>query len=195
MKKVIGITGGISSGKSNVMKVISELGYLTISSDHIVSELSIIGMPIYEKIKEVFGMDYLLPNGNIDKQKLGKYIFSNKEARDKLNSITHPIVREVIESKIEKANAEYIFIEIPLLFEAKFADLCDVTVCVYLDKDIQRERLALRDNISLEEADVKINSQMPLEEKRNLCDYAIDSRGNFEDTKLQVLDIIERIIL
>ena len=193
MTKVIGITGGIASGKSNVTKVLNELGYLTISADKIVNELSIIGMPIYEKIKEEFGMEYILPNGNIDKQKLGKYIFSDKQAREKLNKLSHPIVREVLEKRINNSNEEYVFVEIPLLFEAHFEDICDKTICVYLARDIQRERLAIRDNITPSEAELKINSQIPLDEKMNLCDYVIDSKGNFNDTKAQIIDVLERI--
>ncbi len=193
MKKVIGITGGIASGKSNIIKLLSEMGFYTLSADLIAKELSFIGMPIYEKIVDTFGKDYLTPTGNLDRNKMAKYIFSDSEAREKLNKISHPIIRETLEKRIKNADYSYIFIEVPLLFEAKFDDLCDYTICVYLPFELQRERLALRDNITLEEAERRINTQLSLSEKANLCDYVIDSSGDFSQTKDQLLNILERI--
>lgn len=193
MKKVIGVTGGIASGKSNIIKLLGEMGFYTLSADLITKELSFIGMPIYEKIKQEFGKEYLTPTGNLDRNKLANLIFSNDEARKKLNDLSHPIIRETLEKRINTADYTYIFIEVPLLFEAKFDDLCEDIICVYLPFEIQRERLALRDNLTLEEAEIRIKTQMPLSEKANLSDYVIDSSGDFSETKDQLLKILERI--
>jgi len=194
MKRIIGITGGIASGKSNVSKILSELGYKTLSADTIAKELSFIGMPIYELVKNEFGKEYILPNGNIDRTKVAELIFSNDEARQKLNKLSHPLIKEALINRIKKIEDSVIFIEIPLLYESKFDDLCNSVICVYLPNDIQKERLAIRDNLTKEEAQRRIDCQMPLEQKAQLAEYIVDSRGSIDETRMQVNRILERIL-
>ncbi|MDE7214009.1 MAG: dephospho-CoA kinase [Anaeroplasmataceae bacterium] len=132
MKKIVGITGGIASGKSTVCQYLISLGYKVIDSDQISRDLSQRNMPIYNAIIESFGTSYLLPNLELDRAKLGKYIFSNQEARDRLNAITHPIIVEEMKNLIQKTEKKLIFLDIPLLFEAKLSYLCDTIVWGYL---------------------------------------------------------------
>lgn len=193
MSKIIGITGGISTGKSNVINTIKQEGYKIISSDEVYKTLALKGNIIYNNILATFGDDYLDNNGNIDKHKLGKLIYNNEELRLKLNSITHPFIKDEIKKEIKESNDDIIFIEIPLLFEVGWQDLCDKIILCYLNKEEQIKRLMARDNISRDYAISKINSQMNLEDKKALSDYIIDTKGSFAETKIQTLDILKKI--
>ena len=193
MKKVVGITGGIASGKSTVCKYLISLGYPVIDSDEISRNLSQKKMPIYNVILESFGLEYFLPNLELDREKLGRYIFSNMDARQKLNTITHPIIVEEMKNLIQKSEENLIFLDIPLLFEAKLSYLCDTIVCVYVDQETQLKRLINRDGISKEYALTKIASQMSLEEKKKKSDYVIESKGSFTETQKNIKKILNKI--
>ena len=193
MKKVIGITGGIATGKSNVCQVIKELGYPIISCDEITNNNYQIGGKIYNVVLDRFGKDFLLDDDNIDRKKLGKLIFSNESAKMLLNSITHPIIKEELLNEISKYDDGLIFVEIPLLYEAKFESICDVVICVFLSQKYQVERLMQRDGIDEDFALMKIHSQMDLYMKKSLADYVVNSKGKFDETRMQVIDIINKI--
>jgi len=193
VKRVIGITGGIASGKSNVCTVIRELGYPVIDCDEITRKNYEINGKIYNVVLERFGKDFLLDDGNIDKKKLGKLVFNNSSAKMLLNSITHPIIKEELLSEISKYNDGLVFVEIPLLYEAKFDSLCDKVICVFLSQKYQVERLMEREGIDEDFALKKIHSQMDLYMKKSLADYVINSKGSFDETKLQVIDVINNI--
>lgn len=193
MKKVIGVTGGIASGKSNVLSVIRNLGYKVIDCDFITHELQKIGMPIYNAIKDTFGIEYFNLDGSLNRSKLGNLIFHDEKSKNLLNSISHPIILAEVKKEIEISNEDIVFIDVPLLYESKFDSLCDKVICVYLDKEIQIKRLMERDGIDMEYAKSKIQSQMDLVKKRELADYIIDSKGTFDETRCQVLKIIEQI--
>ena len=193
MKKIVGITGGIASGKSTVCQYLISLGYKVIDSDQISRDLSRRDMPIYNAILESFGSSYLLPNMELDRAKLGKYIFSNQEARNRLNAITHPIIVEEMKNLIQKTEEKLIFLDIPLLFEAKLSYLCDTIVCVYVDEETQIKRLIHRDGITKEYALTKIHSQMSLEEKKKRSDYVIESKESFRETQENIRKILNKI--
>jgi len=192
MRKVIGVTGGIASGKSNVISIIKRQGFKVIDCDLINHNLQKINMPIYNAIKEAFGSSYFLDNGELDRKKLGELIFHNENEKLKLNSISHPIIKEEVLKEINKADG-IVFVDVPLLYESKFDSLCDKVICVYLNKDTQIERLMERDHIDYSYAKSKIASQMDLGKKRDLADYVIDSKGSFQETERQVLKILEMI--
>lgn len=193
MKKIVGITGGIASGKSTVCQYLISLGYPVIDSDEISRRLSQKGKPIHNAILEAFGPEFFLSNQELDRKKLGKYIFENENARLRLNGITHPIIVEEIKKRIQKTEDSIIFLDIPLLFEAKLSYLCDTIVCVYADEATQLSRLMNRDGISKEYALTKISSQMSLEEKKKLSDFVIESVESFEQTKENTIKIIRKI--
>ena len=192
MRKVIGVTGGIASGKSNVISIIKRQGFKVIDCDLINHNLQKINMPIYNAIKEAFGSSYFLDNGELDRKKLGELIFHNENEKLKLNSISHPIIKEEVLKEINKADG-IVFVDVPLLYESKFDSLCDKVICVYLNRETQIERLMERDHIDYSYAKTKIASQMDLEQKRDLADYVIDSKGSFQETERQVLKILEMI--
>ncbi len=192
MRKVIGVTGGISSGKSNVISIIKRQGFKVIDCDLINHNLQKINMPIYNAIKEAFGSSYFLDNKELDRKKLGELIFHNENEKLKLNSISHPIIKEEVLKEINKADG-IIFVDVPLLYESKFDSLCDKVICVYLNKETQIKRLMERDHIDYSYAKAKIASQMDLDQKRDLADYVIDSKGSFQETYDQVLKILEMI--
>lgn len=193
MKRVIGITGGIASGKSNVSNVIKSLGYHVIDSDLITHKLEDIGGKVYNAIVLAFGKSYLKDDKSLDRKKLGNLIFSDSKAKEKLNSISHPIIVDEIKKEINNINDEMIFVDIPLLYESKLEYLCDKIICVYLPKNEQIKRLIFRDNIDEEFAIKKVDSQMSLDKKKELADYVIDSRGTFLETKKQVEDLIKEL--
>lgn len=193
MKAVIGITGGISTGKSNVSNEIRNLGYKVIDSDEIYRNLSKKGMPICKKIEECFGKKYILDNGEINRLELGKLIFYDEASKNKLNSITHPEIVKEIKKQISNSSEELIFVDIPLLYEAKLEYLCDAVLCVYVDYEEQIKRLMKRDKIDYSYAKAKINSQMDINEKIKLSKYSLSSEGSFIDTKAKIIKIIDKI--
>lgn len=193
MKKVIGITGGIASGKSNVCNVIKNEGYQIIDSDKINRDLSLKDEPIYLKIVEKFGTEYLTSDGEIDKKKLAKLIFHDSKAKEELNNISHPIIINEIKRQIDLATDDIIFVEIPLLYEAHLEYLCDKVICVFLNKKTQVERLMQREGIDEDYALEKIHSQMDLYIKKIKADFVVDSKGDFDETKKQVIKILMEI--
>ena len=194
MKSVIGITGGIASGKTNVSNVCKELGYKVIDSDKIARDLSKKGYPLYDAILKEFGPDYLNEDGDLDRKKLAKLVFNNQDIKERMDKITHPLIVEEIKKQIKEIDDELIFVDIPLLFEAKLDYLCDKVICVFLKKKLQVERLMQRDGIDEDYALAKIHSQMDLYMKKELSDYVIDTKGDFLETKKQVLNVINDIL-
>lgn len=193
MKKIVGITGGIASGKSTVSQYLISKGYKVIDSDVISKQLSLKGNPLYQAIVEEFGSEYLLPNLDLDRLKLGKMIFQNSKARDRLNQISHPLIVQEMQKMIKKTAESFIFLDIPLLFEGKLSYLCDTIVCVYVDRKTQVKRLMMRDHISKEYAEQKISAQMDLEIKKDLADYVIESKESFEETYQNIEKIVQQI--
>jgi dephospho-CoA kinase len=194
MKRIIGITGGIASGKSNVASVIEKLGYPVIDCDKISYELSKKNGPLYKAILDKFGPDYLLEDGELNRKKLGVLIFNNSSANNLINDTTHPIIREYLLEEIKKIPDGLVFIEVPLLYEAKFDNICDKVICVFLKKKYQVARLMAREGIDEDYALAKIHSQMDLYLKREKADYVIDSYGSFEETEKEVKNVLEDIL-
>lgn len=190
---VIGITGGIASGKSHVVDVISKMGYEVIDSDKISYELSLKGNKVYNEIINTFGEEYVLSNGEIDRKKLGRLIFNSEKDKLKLNEISHPYIIQEIKKRLKESQGSIVFLDIPLLYEAKLEYLCDKIICVYLDKTKQIERLMARDGIDYEYALKKINSQIDLQIKAKQSDYIINSYGSLEQTETITKNLIEKI--
>ncbi len=171
MKKVIGITGGISSGKSVVSNYIKNKGYVLIDADKISKEIVYKNSPASNLILKEFGEEYFT-NRELDRKKLAKTVFNNPDKLQILNGIMHPLIKDKIKSLINE-NEGIIFIDVPLLYEDSYDVLCDAVICVYTTKEIQIERLMKRDSIDLEYAQKKIDSQMSLDKKKELSKYVI----------------------
>lgn len=186
---IIGLTGGIASGKSTVSAYLAELGAIIIDADKIAHEIMEKGKTAYWQVIEAFGREILAENGEIDRSRLGKIVFNNLEKKKILEEITHPQVIREMREKIEEYRAEnkVIVLDVPLLFEAGLDSMVDETWVVYVDRETQLQRLIARDGLSYEEANKRIQAQMSLEKKRVLADFVINNKGNIEDLKRQVL--------
>ncbi|OQP01460.1 dephospho-CoA kinase [Geobacillus sp. 44C] len=194
MTLTIGLTGGIASGKSTVTEMIRGLGIPVIDADQVARDVVKVGEEAYEQIIKMFGQDILQENGEIDRAKLGAIVFYNEQERKKLNAIVHPAVRRRMlaekEAYVQKG-AKTIVLDIPLLFESELTHLIDKIIVVYVDNDIQLERLMKRNGFSEEEALARIRSQMPLHEKVKKADAVINNNGTIEETKQQLLQILK----
>lgn len=194
---VIGLTGGISTGKSTVTKIIIENGFKVIDADKIAREVVEIGKPAYEDIVRVFGEEILDKNFNIDRKKLGSIIFNNKEYRMKLNAIVHPRVFQTMREKLMDYSIEnaVVFLDIPLLIEEMdiingYGITFDEIWVVYTKENIQIERLMDRDNISYQDAYKKIKSQMPIEQKIKYANRIIDNNNGLNELVVQVKKLL-----
>ncbi|MFP4287065.1 MAG: dephospho-CoA kinase [Candidatus Izemoplasmataceae bacterium] len=186
MTKIIGLTGGIATGKSTVTQMFLDNKIPVIDSDKIAKNLLDKGQEAYQEILDAFGTEILATDQTINRQKLAKIIFNNEEARNKLNSLVHPKVKKVIYSEIAKLKMfepEFIVLDVPLLFESEFDKICDVTILVYARRKDQISRLTMRDHIDETYAVQKIKAQMPLSKKKAMADYVIDNSKSILETR------------
>ncbi len=181
--KLIGLTGGIGSGKSTIADLFLKKGIRVIDADIVYKELSKPGQVLYNDIVAGFGESILNPNGTINFHILADLVFHDESLRLKLNAITHPLVREEMlkEAKSLKNQALAVFV-VPLLFESKTDDVCDLTICVYVDLRTQISRVMSRDRIDHETALLKIGAQLPLKKKAQMSDYVIDNSLSMSET-------------
>lgn len=197
MTVVIGLTGGIASGKSTVSNMIKEMGITVVDADQISRDVVELGKPAYNKIVEVFGVGILREDHTLNREKLGSLIFSDQKKREQLNEIVHPEVRkemlqQIKEEKELKSSA--VVLDIPLLFESKLTYLVDKTILVYVDEQTQLKRLMERNDYKEEEAKLRIQSQLPLKDKRKLADEIIDNNGSLEYTHTQLKAVLNKWI-
>lgn len=190
---VVGITGGIASGKSYVSSIIKEQGYIVIDADQVAKELSNPGKTVFNAIIKTFGKEYLDEDGTLNRKALGKLVFNDEKSLELLNSISHPLIIEEIKNKIKECKDSLIFVDVPLLFETNMEHMFDKIVCIYLPQSIQIERLMNRDKISYEYALKKIESQMSLEQKKNMSDFVINSSNSFDYVKGNVIELIKSL--
>lgn len=194
MSIVVGLTGGIASGKSTVSSILINRRIIVIDAD-VEARLAVEkGEEAYNEIVSHFGEQILLENGSIDRGKLGSIIFQHEEQRLKLNSIVHPAVRKRMLNKKEQAlaqNNKLIIMDIPLLFESELTYMVDKTILVYVDEHVQLERLMERNQLSKEDALARIHSQMPLKDKVQLADAVINNNGTIEETEQQLIEIFK----
>ena len=194
--RIIGLTGGIASGKSTVSQFIQEKGMPVICADKLAREVVEPGKPAYQKIVQEFGGKILHPDKTINRPRLAALVFSSPEKLKKLNSLIHPHVVSGMKKEIKRfknKNQKMVVLDIPLLFEEKLDKLCDEVVVVYIPEKIQRERLKKRDALSEEEISIRILSQMPLAEKLRRAHTIIDNSGGLIETKKQVEKFFQRL--
>ncbi|CEG28170.1 dephospho-CoA kinase [Bacillus sp. B-jedd] len=193
MALIIGLTGGIASGKSTVSNMCKEMGIPVIDADQEARLAVEPGEQAYKEIVAAFGKGLLLPDGGIDRPALGAIIFNDEAKRRLLNSIVHPQVRRRMAEKQKaavEAGAHIVILDIPLLFESNLVHLADKTLVVTVDREIQLSRLMARNDFSKEEAEARISSQMPLYKKAALADAVINNNGPLEETKKQLVEIL-----
>ena len=189
---IIGITGSIACGKSTVSNYLKSKGYIVIDADRIGHE-ALDDDYVKEKLIVAFGNE-ILEDNKINRQKLGELVFGNSSNLNVLNSIIHPEIRKKILEKIDKNNdKELIFIDVALLFEAKFDDLVDKVIVVYVDENTQLTRLMKRNSISKKEALSRIVSQMSPIEKAKLGDYTVNNNLDVINTYEQVDKVLSEL--
>jgi dephospho-CoA kinase len=203
MSLVIGLTGGIGSGKSTVVRMFEALGATAIDADAIVRELQAPGSELLDEIAAAFGAELIRADGRLDRKALATIVFRDDAARERLNAIMHPAVASEFARRVEAARAggePLIVLDIPLLFEGRASgdgtaarvDF-DATVVVFVTEEQQIERQMLRDGSSREEAELRVRAQLPLDAKRALADFTIDNSGSREQTERQVREVVRAI--
>jgi len=192
--KVLGLTGGIGSGKSMVASMFAQLGADVIDADRLARDVVEPGQPALQEIASAFGRDILLPDGRLDRGKLGRIIFADPVARVTLNAITHPRIRERMDAEIaaRQSGPGVLIVDIPLLYENERTGSVETVIVVWVDTQTQLRRLVERNGLSEHEARQRIAAQMPLDEKRARADVVIDNSGSPENTRRQVDAIYRR---
>ena len=197
MAKIIGITGGIASGKSTVTNFLRHKGFEVVDADALVHQLQKPGGRLYQVLVKHFGEKILLENGELNRHLLASLIFSNPEEQEWSKRTQGEIIREelaALRNQLTQTEALF-FMDIPLLFEQNYASWFDETWLVYVNRDIQLERLMKRDQISKEAAETRLNSQWPLERKISLASHSLDNNGNREQLIAQVIQLLEEMSL
>lgn len=192
MPKVIGLTGGIASGKSTVSELLSVFGFKVVDADKAAREAVKKGSKGLAQVREVFGDEAIDENGEMNRRYMGDLVFNHPEKRLELNAIIHPIVRDIMEEeKQEYLKQGYnVIMDIPLLFENELENTVDEVWVVYTSESIQTDRLMQRNNLSLEDAKARVYSQISIDKKSRMADHVIDNLGD----KLELKQNLERLL-
>ncbi|PTE78274.1 dephospho-CoA kinase [Staphylococcus gallinarum] len=193
MPKIIGLTGGIATGKSTVSELLTIHGFKIVDADVASRKAVEKGTTGLAQIREHFGEEAILENGEMDRQYVGELIFNYPEKRLELNEIVHPIVHEIMEQEKEAylEQGYNVIMDIPLLYENELQDTFDEVWLVYTSESIQIERLMERNDLSLEDAKARVLSQISIDKKRRMADHVIDNR----DTKLELKQNVETLLI
>ena len=194
MGKIIGITGGISSGKSTVTNFLRQRGFQVVDADALVHQLQAPGGLLYNILVEHFGNQVLLKNGQLNRPLLASLIFSNPEEQEWSKETQGQVILEELAGlKNQLAQTEAIFfMDIPLLFEQGYESWFDEVWLIYLDRETQIERLMNRDKLSLEAAESRLASQWSLDKKKKLATHIIDNSGSLDQLLSQIISLLER---
>ena len=195
MTKIIGITGGIASGKSTVVAEIRKHGYQVIDADQVVHELQAKGGKLYQALCNWLGTDILQENGELDRKKLGQLIFSSKDMLEKSSHLQNGIIREELARRRDELakTQDVFFMDIPLLIEHDYMEWFDDIWLVHLDEKTQLERLVMRNHFSKEEAKKRMASQMSIEAKKPYADKLLDNSGDLTELKAQINQLLQEL--
>lgn len=193
---LIGLTGGIASGKSTVSSMLSQLGACIVDADKLSHEIIRPQKPAWQEIVNRFGQDILGADGQIDRKRLGKLVFADSHARSELEKITHPRIQEEAEEAIKTAAArgyDIVVLDAPLLIEAGWHTAVDAVWVVFVDEQTQLSRLMARDESDRAAALARIHAQLVLREKLKFADVVIDNSTSIENTQAQVIQAWQAI--
>jgi dephospho-CoA kinase len=195
MTKIIGITGGIASGKSTVVAEIKKHGYQVIDADQVVHELQAKGGKLYQALCNWLGSEILQENGELDRKKLGQLIFSSKDMLEKSSCLQNGIIREELARRRDELakTQDVFFMDIPLLIEHDYMEWFDDIWLVHLDEKTQLERLVMRNHFSKEEAKKRMASQMSTEAKKPYADKLLDNSGDLTELKAQINQLLQEL--
>ena len=194
--KLVGLTGGIASGKSTVAQILKELGAAIVNADELSREVVQPEQPAWQEIVAEFGPAILRDDKSLDRQKLRKIVFADPQARKKLEAIVHPRVRRLAERRFDELSAAgqaVIVYEVPLLFEAQIHHWLRPVILVACDPLTQKKRVQDRDRLTKLEAQRHVDAQMSLEEKRKLADFIVDNNGSLAELRQQVEAVFKKI--
>ena len=194
MSFVLGITGGIASGKSTVVTLFKKQGFPVVDGDIVAREVVEPDTEGLQALKKVFGSEIIKENGALDRKRLGTIVFQDEEQRNLLNRTLDSFIRKEITKQTEEAKrvSPLVIVDIPLLYEGKYEAMMDQVAVVYVTPEIQLQRLMMRNDFSEKEALERINSQVSLEEKRKRADVIIDNCSSKETAQRQVLDWLKK---
>ena len=191
---IVGLTGGIGSGKSAVTEMFRQEGAEVIDFDYLARLVVEPGTPAWRDIVEYFGRRILFSDKKLNRSALAEIVFSDEESRKALEGFTHPRIFEKRDALLKRIKEEdplsVVVIDFPLLFELGLRNGLDEVILVYVPRDVQIERVANRDNLTPEAVEKRLKAQMPIEEKRSLSDYVIDNQGSLTETRAQVKKIM-----
>jgi dephospho-CoA kinase len=194
---VVGLTGGIASGKSTVLRMLKEMGARVIDLDALAREVVEPGRPAWEDIVRHFGKGVVRADGTLDRAALGRIVFNDAKERRILEGFVHPRVWEENERLMKEIRGEdphaIVVVDVPLLMELGLQERWEAVIVVYIPREMQLERLMRRDGCSREEAEARLGAQMPIEEKVPLAHFVIDNSGDPERTEEQVRGLMERL--
>lgn len=193
--KLIGLTGGAGSGKTTVANMFRDLGATVVDADEATHAVYAPGTPGFDEVVREFGPEYVR-DGEIDRARLGELVFRDRAARERLNAIVHPLVRQWMADRTAEAldrGAEVVIQDVPLLFENGLQGLFESVVLVYTTPATQVARLVEGRGLSPQRADSILASQLPIEQKRELADFVIDNGSSREETRRQVGEIWEKV--
>lgn len=193
--RVIGLTGGIASGKSTVARIFSENGIPVIDADQLARDAVLPGTPALGEIETLFGKDVLNSDGTLNRQLLGAKVFAEPELRKRLEAILHPAIKTIAEERLAEFSLSGVATVIymaPLLIEAGATGRVDEIWVVYVDRETQLSRVMARDGLTREEAGQRLAAQMPMEEKAALGKVVIDNMGSEDDLRCKVLELCRR---
>ncbi|MGN7760825.1 dephospho-CoA kinase [Paenibacillus sp. 22594] len=194
---IMGLTGGIASGKSTVSAIFVDKGARLVDADVIAREVMLPGSPVLAAAVQEFGGEILQADGTLNRARLGEIVFHDPEARQKLNDLTHPAIRREIKNRMYALEQEepqrLVIVDIPLLYESRLDNLFQEIIVVYIPRELQLARLVERNTLTMEQAEVRLNAQMDIEQKRSKATYVIDNSGNLDDTRQQVAALWDRL--
>lgn len=192
---IIGLTGSIASGKSTVAQMLAAYQLPIVDADVIARQVVEPGTYTLQKIAEAFGSEVIAADGTMDRAKVGALIFNNEEKRTVLNGIIHPAIRAEMlraRNKYIAQGEKAVIMDIPLLFESKLQHFVEKIIVVTVSEEVQLERLMKRNGFSVEEARMRIATQIPVSEKVALADAVVFNDGTLEETAIQVQDILTK---
>jgi dephospho-CoA kinase len=204
MTRIVGLSGGIGSGKSTVTRMLEELGATTVDADAIVHELQAPGSPLLDEIAEAFGPEVLRSDGALDREAVGAIVFRDPDARARLGKLMHPPVIAEMMRRAQAAvetSAPMVVLDIPLLFEGQKNGTgsaavmkWEATILVWVPMEVQIERTMGRDDCDRGEAERRVAAQLPIDEKKAMATHVVDNSGTIEQTRAQVTDLYANLV-
>lgn len=192
MTYFLGLTGGIASGKSTVAALFKEQGIPVIDADQVAHQVLATNKSVQAQLQAAFG-EAVVKNGQVDRPMLGQQVFGNPEALTQLNAITGPAILTAIKQQMQAADAPLVVLDVPLLYEQHYEQYCDGVAVVYVERKTQLQRLMARNQLTIEQANTRIDSQSDLATKKARADFVIDNQGTPAMLRQRVLALLQQL--